>query len=50
MWTKTEGQLLVQARSMDGEFSRAKSHKTLWQKISEDLKKGVTVTGKQCEN
>ena len=52
MWNKTDSKLLFEARqALDREFSQARSHKPLWEKISEKLQKeGCKVTWKQCEN
>lgn len=52
MWNKTDSKLLFEARqALDREFSQARSHKPLWEKISMKLQKeGCKVTWKQCEN
>lgn len=52
VWNKKETQLLFHARmKLEKEFSEARSHKTLWDKIAKELKSaGCLVTARQCEN
>ena len=51
-WGKQETDFLMSLRmSMEEEFSSAKSHKSLWRKICEQLNsRGFTATMEQCDN